>query len=119
VWLHSECNTPELFRLLTTRISALWTEAEDRLIGYLLHSDLRVMGSLSDRYPLVEPSVDSWRDHNGFIVQCGCCRRVRVPGTTRWVMCLALIERTERDTSHGLCELCLETYYAEPPGASA
>ena len=119
VWVHGECNTAKLYRKLSTRITALEDPATRLRDGFLVHSDLRIAGPLSDRYEPVELDVDAWRDTNGLIVQCGCCRRVREPGTGRWAMGLELIERPVDGTSHGLCDLCLETFYGEPEVSSA
>jgi hypothetical protein len=113
VWLHGECNTPHLFRRLLTRISSLWQPGEDTPAGYLVHNGVLSAGPLSERYTLVERPVDAWRDGSGMIVLCGCCRRVRDPASSDWAMSVELLERHVDGTSHGLCELCLDTYYAE------
>lgn len=115
VWLHGECNTSTLRRLLTTRISPLWEQGgEGNAAGLLVHHQLRVVGALDAHYALVEHAIDALRDDRQLIVQCGCCRRVREPQSGRWSMCVALLQVSAKDTSHGLCELCVETYY--PPG---
>ncbi len=111
IWLHGECNTPMLRRLLTTRISPLWTGEVRPLRGYLVHHELRVTGALGSHYPLTVVNPDDLREPDGRLVQCSCCRRVREPHSGRWVMSVALLERSDPRTSHGLCALCLETYY--------
>jgi hypothetical protein len=113
IWIHGECNTPQYFRRLTTRISPLWDPGQTVPTGYLVHSDVRRVGALSERYVLAELPVETWIQGDGFILQCGCCRRVRNPTTGEWAMSLELLERPVEKTSHGLCELCLETYYGK------
>lgn len=113
VWLHGECNTPQLFRRLTTRISPIWDPRQAEPTAYLIHNDVRRVGALSDRYVLAEIPIDTWVQNDGLIVQCGCCRRVRNPKTSEWAMSIELLEHPVEHTSHGLCELCLETYYGE------
>ncbi len=112
IWLNSECNTPETYRQLTTRISLLWTAGEDKgSVGYVVHNEVRAIGPMNERHQLIEASAGSWRGAYGLIRQCSCCRRVLHPETRRWAMCVALLETPELQTSHGLCELCLGTYY--------
>ena len=113
-FLLGECNTPALFRTLTTRIAPLWVPGEPNRTGFMVHSDVVVQGALEDRHRVVTRAAESWRDPNGCIVQCGSCRRVRDPITREWAMCLELLDPTAEGISHGICDLCLETYYAEP-----
>ena len=110
VWFHSECNTPQVCRRLTTRLSALWDE---QLTGYVVHNTIRVVGSMRERYDFLELALDDWRDAQGLITQCSCCRRVRHPVTAAWAVSVELIENSRPGVSHGLCELCLDTYYGE------
>ena len=113
VWLESECNTPETFRKLTTRISLLRTEGlEKGGVGYVVHNEVRAFGPMAERQHLVEASAESLRDARGLIRQCSCCRRVHQPKTGRWAMCVALLTTPAEQTSHGLCELCVGTYYS-------
>ena len=113
IWLHGECNTVKECRVLTTRISMLRPGGfEGASTGFLVHHTLRVVGALADRYALVEPNLEAWRDEAGLIMQCSCCRRVREPATDKWSMCVELLEDSADGTSHGLCKMCLETYYA-------
>ena len=120
IWLHGECNTVKECRVMTTRISMLRPSGPDgQPTGFLVHHSLRIVGALGDRYTLVEPDLEAWRDAAGLILQCSCCRRVRDPATVQWVMCVELLEQSADGTSHGLCEVCLETYYAEPTPVAA
>jgi hypothetical protein len=112
VFMHGECNTPTYYRKLTTRISALWTRG--LASGYLVQNDVLNAGQLSAQYPLVEHPLEAWRDADGIIVQCACCRRVRSQKTALWEMSVALLVHSAERTSHGLCELCLESYYGTP-----
>ncbi len=112
VWIQAECNTPEVCRELTTRISYLQVASQSGSRScYMVHNELRIVCALADRYAVTETPVDELRDPAGLIVQCSCCRRVRDPHTRAWVMCVALLKRSDPLTSHGLCKLCMETYY--------
>lgn len=120
IWLHGECNSVRECRILTTRISMLRSNGtEGDSTGFLVLHSLRVVGALSDFYALVQPDLEAWRGERGLILQCGCCRRVREPATAQWSMCVQLLEHSAEGTSHGLCELCLETYYPAPELAPA
>lgn len=115
IWLHSECNTSTQVQKLTTRLTSLWLSgSSSEPSGYLVQHSVRVEGPLAARYQLTEADPEGYRDFQGLIVQCSCCRRVAEPMTGRWVMNLALLEHAVPGISHGLCALCLETYYAEP-----
>lgn len=119
VFLTGECNTPLLHRSLSTRIAPLWLAGESERVGLMIQSEMVVRGALENRHRAVARVVESWRDDNGCIVQCGSCRRVRDPSTRTWSMCLELMRNPAEFTSHGICELCLETYYPEPLAGSA
>jgi hypothetical protein len=114
VFMHGECNTPTYYRKLTTRISALWTRGLTASSGYIVQNDVINAGQLGGRYPLVEHPLEAWRDADGIIVQCACCRRVRSQKTALWEMSVALLVQSAERTSHGLCELCIESYYGAP-----
>jgi len=114
VFVHGECNTPTHYRKLTTRISALWTKGRKTSSGYIVQNEVVIAGQLSAQYPLVEHPLEAWRDAHGIIVQCACCRRVRSQKTALWEMSVPLLVHSAERTSHGLCDLCIESYYAAP-----
>lgn len=111
IWLNSECNTPETYRQLTTRISLVRVGDDHLNAVYVVHNEVRAICPMNERHQLVEAAATSWRGAHGFIRQCSCCRRVCHPQTGRWAMCVALMEKPDHQTSHGLCELCIGTYY--------
>ncbi len=118
MFIHSECNTPQWFRRLTTHLTQIGPAAGTASAqGLLLRHFLRVEGPLERRYELTDSPAEELQDANGVLTQCSCCRRVKVPGTEQWKMSLALFEPSPRMTSHGLCRSCLEAYYPEPRGA--
>ena len=110
--LHSECNTPDTLRLLSTHFAPL-RSPDGGLAGVVVRHSLRVAGPLADHYVIAEAPPESFRDDQGIITQCGCCRRVRDPADGSWKMSLTLLEKPRPDLSHGLCESCLELYYSD------
>lgn len=113
VLIHSECNTPQLFRALTTRIFKLTRVNGDGRPGFLVQNDLRVVGPLSEHHSLLEADAEQWRDARGVLNQCGSCRRLRHPDRADWSMVLQAIEQRLARVSHGLCPLCFETCYGD------
>jgi CheY-like chemotaxis protein len=80
---------------------------------------LVVVHSLSHQVPhhwVMSPATERlYRNENGFVVQCGHCRRVRRPGTEarRWDWVPDYLAEAGANVSHGLCPLCAEYHY--PP----
>ncbi len=112
--LTSECNTPTLVRKLTTHVLPIRSsEQEDSTQRLILIQSLRVVGPLAERREMTEENPDLWRDRNGILLQCSCCRRAQDRRSGVWRTNSALITRGADRTSHGLCELCLEAYYPD------
>ncbi len=114
VYLEGECNTPERWRRLTTRIGCLWPKGTPASQAFIVHHELHDKGNLAERYPPSALSPELFRAATGIITQCGCCRRVRHPVNGEWLMSTQLLQRSDDRTSHSLCELCVETYYGDP-----
>ena len=58
--------------------------------------------------------VAPFRDARGWVHQCGNCRQVRdVHGT--WQQVIAWLETPPPQTTHGICEVCLDYYHAVGP----
>jgi hypothetical protein len=112
--LTSECNTPTHFRTLTSHLVPLRSaDPEGEPVGLVVMHSIHVNGLLSERERLAEEGSDAWRDANGTLLQCSCCRRVKDPHLGVWRMSAALVAEQAPHTSHGLCEACLEAYYPE------
>lgn len=117
-FIHSECNTPQWLRHLTTHLTRIGpAEGTASAPGLLLRHFLRIEGPLERQYELTDAPAERFQDANGLLLQCSCCRRAKVPGTEQWKMSLALFEPSPLRISHGLCGSCLEAYYPEPSGA--
>jgi hypothetical protein len=111
------CNTPERFRLFTTRFQPLVRAGEGELAGVLVLTRLIEEAPVGERY-IVEPFDERWLlEPDGVMVQCGGCRRVRVANSSPsvWVFVPELVARPRGNVSHGLCELCREVYYGIVP----
>lgn len=68
-----------------------------------------------DADPIVVPAdPDRYREGHGSIMQCAHCRRTRRPDRSGWDWVGAWVETPPPNTSHGLCEICLEIYYPDP-----
>jgi hypothetical protein len=56
--------------------------------------------------------IDDYVDARGLVTQCMHCRRTRLPASpTRWDWVPALVEHMHTNTSHGLCDVCMEYYH--------
>jgi CheY-like chemotaxis protein len=109
-----ECNTPDRFRLLALQFDPLaGPEGEP--------SDVRITASrlvdapIEQHYGVVsEPGGARHRDRSGLTVQCSCCRRVHVAGTSprRWEFVAGYLIHPPPAVSHGLCQRCREAYYS-------
>lgn len=66
------------------------------------------------RAPMERPGEEaletSYRNADGFVVQCSNCRRVRHRERKRWDWVPAWVSDSHPSTSHGLCEICLDLY---------
>lgn len=64
-----------------------------------------------------EPPVDEarYRDERGWVHQCGNCRQVRATGADWWERVIPWLETPPPQTTHGICPVCLDYYYAVGP----
>ena len=68
-----------------------------------------------ERRPSRVPHLSAYLDADGLIHQCTHCRRTRnLEQPDRWDWVPAWVERIPRQSSHTLCEFCLQQYYLEP-----
>lgn len=108
--LHGECNTPTVFRLLTTTFDPIRDHA--RVAGVLVRHSLRAVGPLRRQHEATALPLATFMDGRGAVVQCSCCRRVRAVATGQWHLSLSLLVRPHALTSHELCDACLAAYFA-------
>ena len=109
VWEHDyECSTPDTFRIYHQAAYPL--DNKKAII---------VINSLSVEMPHDETGRKSmqalekkYRNKNGFITQCGHCRRTqRVDGVVQWDWVPAWVAVLPKNISHGLCKPCFDYYY--------
>jgi hypothetical protein len=107
------CNTPERFRLFRDRFEPVRTPEESELRGVLVLTSQTAEGPLEQQYRVAPPDPSRYRQPNGFILQCGGCRRVHVTGTAprEWEFVTEHVLRPRHQVTHGLCEVCRELYY--------
>lgn len=102
-----ECSSPTTFRQFAMKVYALANGKGFVVINTLVdsrpHDNRTRVPQLPDR-SLYETS-------DGMIVQCAHCRLVRRADQSRWDWVPAWIEQVPSDTSHGVCEVCLEYYF--------
>jgi hypothetical protein len=112
VWTHVyECSSAEVFRIFAMHIYPLPDHA-----GLIATNSLVVERAHdpTTRDPHLG-LVSTYLQESGLIVQCSHCRRIRrtgVPESWDWVP--DWVESCPRNTSHGLCQPCLEYHYGAP-----
>lgn len=110
--VESECNTPQLFRRLSTHVMPVaLTEEETGPHGVVVLQALRVVGPLQERYEFSDDSPELWRAGERFFKQCSCCRRGFDARRHEWRANPAIMVRSPPNTSHAICDSCLEIYY--------
>jgi CheY-like chemotaxis protein len=99
-----ECSTPVTFRHFRMRVEPC---ASGALI--VSHSFVGDAPAPVDRLDAPE---ELYRDDRGFLLQCAHCRRARRTGPPpRWEWVAAFVAEMPAGTSHGLCPICLRSYY--------
>lgn len=64
--------------------------------------------------PAKQPLQQEYENDHGIITQCSHCRRIKHSHQERrWDWVPQWVETIPPDTSHGLCEVCLDHYYPE------
>jgi hypothetical protein len=109
VSITTECNGPDLARLVTTQISPVLAGAET--VG--LTVVLKVVRELpaAEVYQVVEGTADDYRPAAGAPEQCCCCRRTRRPADpAEWDFVPALVAAPPPDTAFAYCPLCHELH---------
>jgi hypothetical protein len=107
----ADCNTPQRYRLFSTRYSPL--AGREGPVGLVVLTSMIEDAPIEARYRLAPPDEQRHRQPTGFILQCGGCRRVHVTGTAPrvWEFVPEYVAQPRTDISHGICELCREVLY--------
>ncbi|MBC8089887.1 MAG: hypothetical protein H7Z40_21720 [Phycisphaerae bacterium] len=105
-----ECSSPTVFRQFSMQVYAL----KDRAGFVIINALVQEAPHDPVTHMLHNPDQHVYMDEHGIIVQCAHCRLVRqVADPTRWDWVPTWVEQSPESTSHGLCPLCFEYYYAE------
>jgi len=101
-----ECSSPQIFREYMMTLHPLG-EGEGVLMRH----------SMISHRPHSRPSYvaaeDVYRQPDGMLHQCIYCRRMSHPATEqRWDWVPAWVESVPADTSHTICGICTQYYYA-------
>jgi hypothetical protein len=104
-----ECSTHEIYRLHHLRAMPIGTD------GLLLEHSLVVE---SAHQGASSPAIEArYRDESGTLVQCSNCRRVRTRDGEGWDWVPAWVQRSPKQTSHGICKTCVGFYWGVRGGA--
>ncbi|MCU0662582.1 MAG: hypothetical protein MUC50_09685 [Myxococcota bacterium] len=110
-WHHDyECSSPAQFR----KFHSIAYPLKDSAGLLVVHALVEQRPHEQDSAVAPPPRLDWYEDHNGFIHQCGHCRRVqRLRESEQWDWVPSWVAKCPENTSHGLCSLCLDFYYPE------
>jgi len=112
VWTHVyDCSSAERFRVFSMRVYPLPDHA-----GLMVTNSLVVESAHDPANREPERGVAStYVQHNGLIVQCAHCRRIRRAGGPEcWDWVPVWVESCPRNVSHGLCHPCFQYHYEAP-----
>jgi hypothetical protein len=105
-WEHLyECSTPSRYRVFH-----MITYPLEKQAGFLTVHSLYI----DTLYPedSLNPLENQYRDENGLIHQCSHCRRIqRINSKDTWDWIPKWVEHPDPNTSHSLCEPCLDFFY--------
>jgi hypothetical protein len=105
----TECNGPDVARLVTTQLTPVLAGAE--AIGLTLV--LKIVRELpaAEVYQVTAGTTDEYRAPGGALEQCCCCRRTRRPADpAEWDFVPALVAAPPADTTFAYCPLCHELH---------
>jgi hypothetical protein len=110
----SECNGPDVARLMTTLISPILAGAE--LIGLTLVQRVVRELPVAEVYQVVHGGAEDYRDASGGMEQCSCCRRTRRPSDpVEWDFVPALVAAPPADAQFVYCPLCRALHHPLGP----
>lgn len=104
-----ECSSPDEFRVYRMRVHPCRSGA-----FVVVHSLIRSAQHTAEG---CKPIEQLYRNDRNVIVQCSNCRRVRRVAETvekaAWDWVPAFVARMPTMTSHGICSICSDFYYAD------
>ncbi|GEJ58808.1 PAS domain-containing protein [Anaeromyxobacter diazotrophicus] len=104
----SECNTPSIAALLSTRLDAV-LEGGEAVGVRVVHALVRER-PIGEVYEVVYRPLAAYRDAEGRLTQCSCCRRLRDPGAPeQWDLVLEGLARPA-PAAQALCGYCAELH---------
>tara|TARA_R110002110_G_scaffold147129_2_gene337518 strand:+ start:222190 stop:222807 length:618 start_codon:yes stop_codon:yes gene_type:complete len=100
-----ECSSPELYRKFAMHLYPL---GKDGIV--VAHSLLvEEIHALDNKHKF---DANNYLNHNGSILQCANCRRVKNLKTPQqWDWVPHYVENPAPSVSHGVCDLCANHYY--------
>lgn len=102
------CPSPDLDRRMRMRVFPLAANGAEGLL---------VVTTLEEAAEMVATGDDSddarYVQANGLIRMCSHCRHVQRIDDGRWAWVPRFVEHMPANVTHGLCPLCLETYFAD------
>ncbi|HET6436982.1 MAG TPA: hypothetical protein VFG59_02885 [Anaeromyxobacter sp.] len=105
----SECNTPDVARLVITHVAPVLAGNEP--IGLTLVQRVVRELPVAEVYPVVDGNAEGYRAGDGVLEQCSCCRRTRRPADpAEWDFVPALVAAPPDDTVFGYCPFCHELH---------
>ncbi|HUK66780.1 MAG TPA: hypothetical protein VLV17_08115 [Anaeromyxobacteraceae bacterium] len=105
-----ESNTPTTAALVSSRFAPLIAHGGEPVALSIVHSVVRER-PIEEVYDVVHRPADSYRNGQGQITQCSCCRRVRDwSEPERWDLVPEVLTRPFAGAL-ALCELCGELHY--------
>ncbi len=114
IWTYEyECSSDSIFRLLAQVVYPL-----GRAEGFLIANSVRVEKNHDSKERMAKPPDDHvYRDQDGFIHQCACCRRVKnLDEPERWDWVPAWVAQIPVAASHTFCPPCFGHYFRLPAG---
>jgi PAS domain-containing protein len=108
-----DCNTPDRFRLFSSRFEPLRKHRSTERVGVLVLTSMLEEAPIGERYKIGPLDERRYLTPDGLVFQCSGCRRVRVAGPppSVWELVPEYVAKPRQDVSHGLCRLCRELYY--------
>jgi hypothetical protein len=107
--LTMESNEPDVARLVSMQFSPVLAGSEP--IGLTIVRKVVRALPVSEVYEVVEGTAEGYRELEGPITQCGCCRRTRRPADPEeWDFVPALVAAPPPDTDFVYCPLCHELH---------
>lgn len=108
----SECNGPDVARLVAAQLEPVTTGAGAPVGIAVVYRVVRER-PIGDVYPLEDATSRSWRGPAG-LEQCSTCRRTRRPDVPdEWDLVPGLVAAPPRDTQFGCCPRCLALHHGE------